>query len=287
MIKRTLKLTFVCWMLFFLTGCMGCTRIDPGYVGIKVNMLGTDRGVDNLTLSTGLVTYMPFMTKVFQYPSFVQVATWTASEKDGRKGMNDEITFNTREGLVFAVDISFAYQLLLEKIPTFYVKFRSDALEHFTHGYLRNIARDAFQDVGAQYTAEEIYGAKKDELLKKVVVKLNSQISDYARIEQFGILGDIRMPQSVRDAIVGKIQATQHAIQVENEVRAAKAEALKAIAKAEGEAKANNVVASSITPNLLEWRRLQIAEWTVGRWNGQRPYFEGAGANLMFAMPSK
>jgi regulator of protease activity HflC (stomatin/prohibitin superfamily) len=284
--KRVAKILFVFFLAFFLTGCVGCTRIEPGHVGIKVNMLGSDRGVSNLTMETGLVLYMPFMTRVFEYPTSVQVATWIVSERDGRKGHNDEITFNTKEGLVFQVDISFAYQLVKEKIPQFYVKFRNDDLQEFTHVYLRNIARDAFQEVGALYTAEEIYGVKKEELLKNVVLKINKSVEEYLKIEQFGFLGDIRMPTTVRQAIEGKIRATQIAIQTENEIRAEKASAQKAIAKAEGEAKSNYIVAQSITPNLLEWRRLQIAEWTVGKWDGHRPYFEGGGnANLMFAMP--
>lgn len=296
--KMLMKLLVFGMMAFFLIGASGCTRIPPGYVGIKVNMLGSDRGVDSATSATGFVMYMPWMTQIFEYPTFVQVATWTASEKDGRKGHNDEIVFNTREGLVFKIDVSFAYNLSPDTIPAFYVKFRSDRLDEFTHIYLRNIARDAFVEMGAGYTAEEIYGNKKEEFLKRVLTRVNSQLTlkdkdgkdaAYARIEQFGIIGDIRMPEQVRQAIEGKIAAIQNAIMVENQVRQAKAEAQKAIAKAEGEAKANQVLAQSITPTLLEWRRLTITEQTVWKWNGQRPMVEGSGAGLglLMQLPNK
>ena len=38
-------------------------------------------------------------------------------------------------------------------------------LTHFTHGILHNIARDAFNAFSPNYSAEELYGKKKEELL--------------------------------------------------------------------------------------------------------------------------
>lgn len=35
---------------------VGCTRIPPGYVGIKVNMYGSQKGVADFPLQTGRVT---------------------------------------------------------------------------------------------------------------------------------------------------------------------------------------------------------------------------------------
>ena len=50
----------------------GYERVDAGYGGIKVNLYGDDKGVDDFTLVTGAVWYNPITTAVYEYPTFVQ-----------------------------------------------------------------------------------------------------------------------------------------------------------------------------------------------------------------------
>lgn len=264
----------------------GCTRIDPGYRGIKVNMYGDDRGVQDLTLLTGMVWFNPFTTSVFGYPTFVQTAVWTKDTTEG-SSKNEEISFNSKEGMVITGDMSLSYQLEENLIPTFYVKFRSDNLDTFTHGFLRNVARDAFNEIGPTYPLEQIYGEKKEEFLTKVRAKVNDQVNSFGvHLEQFGFIGAPRLPDPVVDALNAKITATQKAIQVENELRTAEAEAKKAVAKAQGEAQANQVLTASITPALLEWRRLQIAQNAIEKWNGSLPQYNGGGTIPFIQLPA-
>lgn len=263
---------------------MGCTRIEPGHVGIKVTYGG--RGVQDFPSQTGWVFYIPFFQTVFEYPTYVQTATWTKDSEEG-ESLNEEITFNTKEGMVVSGDIFLAYQLIPEKVPHFYIKFRSDDLNNFTHGFLRNISRDAFNEVGSKYIVDDIYGAKKEEFLKEVRSYINAQIIKYGvQMEQFGFIGALRIPQNVKSALDAKIQATQDAIRSENQVRQAKAEAEKLIAIAEGKAKANILLNNSLTPTLIEWERLQVSRETIIKWNGVRPTVEG-NPNLLFTLPSK
>lgn len=295
---RRAKMLLLVLAVMVLTGCPGCKVIPPGEVGIKINMLGDERGVSELTLSTGWVGYIPGMTRIFVYPSFMQVDAWTRSTADGRKGINDEICFNDMEGLPFCVDTSFAYILKMQQIPAFYVKFRSDDLSLFSHGYLRNVARDAYNLVGSKYKGEQIYGDKKSEFLEKVRAEINTHISEYATMEQFGIIGEIRMPDNVKQAINAKIEAMQIAMRTQTEILTAKAAAEKKIAeaygfgqsavkKAEGEAKANQLLAASITPTLLQWENLQIQKIQASRWNGQTPMVTmgGQGVIPMLQLP--
>lgn len=282
--KKILVLAFVLVVLF------GCTRVDPGYVGIKVDLYGTQRGVQDLPLVTGMVWYNPFTTSVYKYPTFVQVATWTKNEETGRKGYNDEITYNSREGLGISADISFAFQINTKKAPFFYVKFRSDNIKEFTHGFLRNLAIGKFNSVASRYMVEEIYGGEsKSQILKEVKNLLNEEIKEFASIDQFEYIGAVRIPKQVTDALDMKIKATQDAIRTENEIRQSKADAQKLIAKAEGEAgsvtikakaeaNANRIIAESLTPNLVTYKAIQ-------QWDGKRPMVEGQGTGLLMTIP--
>jgi len=284
LMKRVLMAMVVLMLSFMLIGC-GCTRVDPGHVGVKVNMYGSDKGVSDMPLVTGMVWYNPISTKVFEYPTFVQTAVWTASKHEGRP-IDESITFNSKEGMVITADVSLSFQLEAAKVPAFYVKFRSDNLNLFTHGFLRNVARDAFNELAPKMPIEDIYGEKKEALIQDVKARINKETAEYGvKLVQFGFIGAPRLPEQVVNALNAKIKATQDAMRVENEVRQASAEARKAVAKAEGEAKANLILTQSITPILLQWRQLQITENAVARWDGRRPTVEGANAGMLLQIP--
>ena len=154
---------------------------------------------------------------------------------------------------MFSADVSLAYRLEEARVPHFYVQFRSDDLSAFTHGYLRNVARDAFNELAARYTAEEVYGTKREQLLGQAKERINNEVSGFGvRIEQFGFIGAPRAPQPIVDAINAKIKAIQDALRVENELRQARAQAAKDVAEAEGKARANQLLASSLSGVLLQ-----------------------------------
>lgn len=289
-------------LLLVIVLANSCERINVGNVGIKINLAGAPRGAESVPTVTGYVLYNPFMSQVLEYPVFVQTARWEGAE---------QISFNSSEGLVLTADISLSFQLKPEKVPSFYTKFRSDNLDKFTHGFLRNVTRDSFGDVaGASYTAEQILGQKKEELLKRVTERLNASLGSIGiEVQQLGFLNVPRPPDSVTNAITAKIAATQLAVQVENELRRTKAEAEKLMAAAEGQAKskitiaeadarvrvtaadadakANQLLNKSLSPELMEWQRLQISRESIQKWNGVRPQVEGAGAGLMLQLPIK
>lgn len=257
-----------------------CERIGPGYVGIKVSNAGTNRGVDKNALQTGWVYYMPGFSTVVAYPTFVQQVVLTKDENEGRPE-DDEITFTNKDQMTISADISFAYHLEADKVPAFYEKFRSDDLNAFTHGYLKSLIRDKFNEVGGRYTIADIMG-NNGPFLKEVHDAVAAEVSPFGVImeAQFGFIGAPRPPAAVIDAINQKVQAQQIALRTQIEIQQAQATAQKEIAKAQGEASAtltraqaqadaNDKISKSLTPELLEWQKLQ-------RWNGALPQFSGA-----------
>jgi len=263
-----------------------CGRVPPGYEGIQVNNWGSQRGVQDFTVKTGMFMYNPITQSIFKWPVFVQTAVWTKSPHEGSKN-NEEITFNDKNGLVISADISLSYKIKAGKSPAFYVKFRTDDLDTFTHGYLRNVARDAFNEVSCTMSVEEIYGSKKEQMLADVKKRINDSIIEYAEIEQFGFIGAPRPPQAVIDSINAKIAATQMAIQRENEIRTSEAEAKKKVAQAQGEAQANLLLTKSLTPDLIKWRELELTKMAIDKWDGRRPMVEGSNGGLLLNLPSK
>jgi len=291
-IGKFLVVALVAVAFIVTMGVASCciTRIPPGYVGIKVNYAGSDRGVENLPSRTGWVFYNPLVSRVFEYKTFVQTVSWTRNMQEG-KAVNEEISFNSKEGMIIAADISLSYSLKPDKVPAFYVKFRTDDLDVFTHGYLRNVARDLFNEVGGKYSVEDIWGSQKEALLKEIRDRLSASVVDLGVvIEQFGFIGAPRPPDNIVQAMNAKVAATQQAMQAENEKRKAEANAQIKIAQAEGEAQsilrvaqaqaeANKLLSSSITMELVQYRALD-------KWNGILPQIIlGDGAMPMIQIP--
>lgn len=286
-------------VLALLALATGCKRIGPGYVGIKVNMAGTGRGVQDTPAVTGFVTYNPFSSSILEYPTYVQTAIWTRNAKEG-KDSNEEISFNTSEGSPMTADISLSYQLVAAKVPHFYVKFKTDDLDKFTHGYLRNVARDAIGELASTYTVEQIYGVKKAEFLSKARAAIQAQVSEVGvEIQQFGFVEAPRPPDNILAAINAKNGAIQTAIQAQNKVVEAKALADQQIERARGEAQSqflkskaeaegNKLLAESVTSGLIQIRALQVQQEMIQKWDGRRPQIEGgaSGSNFLFQVPA-
>jgi regulator of protease activity HflC (stomatin/prohibitin superfamily) len=273
-------------IVFFFVGC--ATRIGPGRVGIKVDLAGSQRGVEDLPIRTGWVFYNFLSSTIVEYPTSIQTAKWTKDVNEGA-AINEEMSFNTKDGLTVYGDLSVSYHLEATKVPAFYVKFRNDNIDQFTHGFLRNVARDAINRTGSQYTVQEIMGEKKSELELNSRKDLQQQVSDIGvQIDQFGFIGSPRPPQSVIDSINAKVQAQQIAVQKQNELVQAQADAAKLVAAAEGQAKAqvavatgeaesNRLRAASISENIIKWQQLTVTDRWIEKWNGQVPSVQAGG----------
>lgn len=280
-----------------LTGC-GYTTVEPGHVGIQVNLSGSDKGVKDLPLRTGRIFYNPITETIFSYPTYMQTVSWTKNVNEGNP-VDESITFTTKDSMVVNADVSLSYKLDPAKVPMFYQTFRNDDLATFTHGYLHNVTRDQFNEVAGKYAIEQIMG-DNEQFLKEVRTRVQNETSNIGvEISQFGLIGAPRPPQQVGESINAKIKATQIAMKIENEVRQANAEAAKQVAIAEGSAKAaiaianglaeaNRIKASSITPALLEWERLAAQRESIGRWNGQLPStVMGGNTPMILSVPAQ
>src|SRR5262249_6215687 len=114
------------------------TRIEAGYVGVEVNLAGSPTGASGNSVRAGLGLYSPLKTQIIEFPTFVQTVKWTRDVNEGRS-INEEMGFNSKEGMQIYSDVSLSYAIDPVKVPDFYVKYRVNELDNFTHGILRDI----------------------------------------------------------------------------------------------------------------------------------------------------
>jgi regulator of protease activity HflC (stomatin/prohibitin superfamily) len=274
------KFAGLLFAVLIMTGCI--THIDAGHVGVEVDSC-SGGGVQPTPLQVGYHSTGMCKT-IIEYPTFVQSVVWTKNPNEGHP-QNEEITFTNKDQMQIAVDISLAYQLEPTKVPAFYSKFKADELDAFTHGFLRNLAREKFDIAAGKYPIEQIMGDNST-FLKEVRDTLQADLTPYGVVlSQFGFIGAPRPPQAVIESINAKATATQKALQIELELKQSEAQARKSVAQAEGEAKtirlkadaqayANKELAGSLSPALVEYMKVQ-------KWNGTLPQVSGASSNLI------
>src|ERR1700694_2428795 len=106
-----------------LTNIMRVTRIDAGHAGIEINLAGRQRGGSDIPIRTGWVFYSPLKSQVIQFPTYVQTVKWTRNPNEGHP-VNEEMGFNSKEGMEIFADVSLSYAIDGSKVPEFYVKYR-------------------------------------------------------------------------------------------------------------------------------------------------------------------
>jgi regulator of protease activity HflC (stomatin/prohibitin superfamily) len=291
LIKRAV-LVVAALIAVLIVGCSTLMRIDAGHVGIRVRLAGSDRGVADMPVVTGWVFYNPVTEQIIVFPTNVQNVVWSASVQEGRP-VDESISFSSSEGVNVAADIGLSFHIDPSMAPKLYGRFRQNDMMILAHGYMRNVVREAFQEVASKMPVQEVYGSGKSKMLGDVTHKCRDAFGkDGIVIDQLTINGALRLPQNVADAINRAMEATQNAIQSENRVRQVKAEAEQAIAQASGqaeaarrkaqgeadalliraraEAMANETIRLSMTPAVLQYRMLE-------HWDGKLPQYNGGG----------
>jgi regulator of protease activity HflC (stomatin/prohibitin superfamily) len=252
-----------------LVSTVGCSNVPPGNVGIKVDLWGGDKGVEQTVLPTGLYWIGPSQ-QLFLYPTFQQNYTWTKDVTEGSP-TDESITFQTVEGLEVNADFGITYQVEPDKVPVLFQTYRRGIAE-ITDTFIHNMVRDSINRNGSVMPIEAVYGEGKQKLIDDVQKDVSTQLKPLGiDVYKIYLIGKFRLPFVIVQSINAKIASTQMAQQRENEIAQAKAEALKLEAAADGIAKSNEIKAASLSPQLLAWETLEIQRSAVEKWNGQQP----------------
>ena len=259
---KGLLFIFMVMISMMFTSC-GYERIDAGYEGIKVNLYGDDKGVDDITLVTGAVWYNPITTAVYEYPTFVQTVDYAP------------FSINAKDGSSFTVDPTISLKIVDGKSAEVFKKYRKEDITEVINTTLYNYVRNAFRIQLNNYTTDELV-SKREEFEKAIEERLSTELlAENFKLEQ--MTSGLQYPQTLVNAIDAKNAAVQEAQKAQNEVLKIKAEAEKKIAAANGEAQAlkikgdaeaeyNRKIAASLSP-------LIVQQMMLDKWDGKLPVY--------------
>lgn len=228
-----------------------CTRVDAGHEGIKVNLYGDNKGVDDVELVTGWVWFNPIAEAVYEYPTFVQTVNYPA------------FTINAKDGGAFVVDPTVNMNLIPGKASDVFVKYRRDMDEVMEEVLFTHI-KNAYRIKLSNYTTDEI--VSKREEFEKVTEDYLRQVLLAENFELGEMTSGLQYPETLEKAIIAKTEATQNAQRAQNELELAKANAEKLLVAARAEKEANELKTKGLTPAVLE-------QMWIEKWDGKLPMY--------------
>ncbi len=259
---------------------VGCSKVPSGNVGIKVNLLGSEKGVDVQELTPGRY-YIGMNEELYLFPTFTQTDAWRLVPN----GVDESISFQTSQGLTVSADVGISYAIDPTKANLLFQKYRK-GIDEISDIYLRSLVRDSLVKRAGDLDIESVYGKGKGELIEAVEKDVRNAVMPIGiNVERIYWLGNLRLPQTVVNSINAKIEATQKAQQRENEVQTAEAQANIKRAEAQGdadaitirskaEAESNRIVSNSLTPTLVEYKKND-------KWNGELPTVTGGSIPMI------
>lgn len=259
-----------------LTSCF--QHVPPRNVGIKVKTLGDNKGVKPEVLGVGRY-WIGAYWDLYCYPTNITMYPFTASMDEGSP-IDESMKFQDKDGLALSCDVAVSAHVNPEMVPVAFQAYGGD-MENIIKTFVKQTLLSNFINYSSQYSAEQIYSAKKMEMLQFVKGEVTKKFAENGVvINDVEYKSEIRLPDKVLQAINDKIEAGQTALKTQAQIQQSQFEAQKVAAAAQGvydakilEAKGNRALSESITPALT-------AYILANKWNGVSPIYSGSGAVL-------
>lgn len=269
-------------------------RVGQGEVGVMYTMKD---GVSEETLSPGFHFVGP-MTKVKCYPVAQQqlVLSNNPADYNEREHADWHVDAPADGGMV-KMNLTINYNFMPEKVTSLYAKFNGMDGDQIVESMVQNSIIAYIKEVTPQFTVMDIYSTQRAEVGKAITEYLNSKLNDeYGINVSSALIIDVQLDETLQAKIQAKEQSKQDAEKAELDAQTAKAEGEAAKARAEADAavkkieaeaaaqhtlieaeaqaKANKILAESITDELIQmkeaearlahgWVEVQGADTTV------------------------
>lgn len=276
--KRFFKMFALVAIAMTMTSCY--TRIDAGHEGMKVNLYGSNKGVDDVELVTGAVWFNPFTTAIYEYPTYVQTVDYK------------EFEFNSKDGSVFKFDPTIMLSIKSGTAPEVFVKYRKE-LDEILETTLVPIIQDAFK--------EEINSRRDNDLITNqtefqnaIEQKLMEELDkENFRVEK--VTTGIQYPDELLASITAKNKAIQDELTVLNQQKVEEANAKKKATMAEGDAISAKIKAENDAEILKikadaeayynrtvanSLNELLVKQYSLEKWDGKLPQYVTGGQSM-------
>lgn len=260
-VKNTAIFVIASLGLLYVVG--GFTGIEPGEVGLKIKVLGDNKGISNDTLDTGIWWVEPFTYDVVVYDTRLQ------------QYVIDDLPAQTKDGQPILVDISLELGLVDKNVPNLHETIGPDYFDQVVYP----ATRAATRNFTGRVLSDKIYTGDGRMLVQEAV---EQTLTD--KLDEYGI----RVAVNLRDisfenadfvqTLERKAMAAQRVIIAERQAEQAKFDAERMANLAEGEKQKRIKAAEADREERRlkgEGERLQMEEQAKGKLALYRAEAEG------------
>ncbi len=234
--KRILQLGIL--MLVVILVLASTTSIPTGNVGV-LTLFGRVTGE---TLPEGIHLVNPLK-------SVQKLSVQTQSVKESAN-------VPSNEGLILALDTSLLFRLDKEKAAFVYQTVGDNYAEKIVEPTLRAAIRAST----SAHTANALYTNARELVQQQIQDELTAQLAPRGVIVENVLLRDVQLPAMLKGSIEAKQQAEQDALRMSFILQKEKQEAERKRIEAQGIADFQRIVATGISPQLLEWKGIEATE---------------------------
>jgi len=229
-------------------------------------------GIRPQALEPGLHWILPFVESMVPYSISNQTYTMSATPSEGQIQADDSIRARTKDGQEIILDASVIYRVDPAKVVQLHIAWQNN----YQDGIIRPESRGIMRDAVSQYGVEEVVSTKRAEMVNYITDELTATLSkNNLELVDF-VLRDIHFSTEYAAAVEQKQIAEQQAQQAQLVVEQRRQEAEQARQVAQGqadaaviaaqgaadarlieanaEAQANQTIAESLTPELLQYQ---------------------------------
>ncbi|TNL00990.1 serine protease [Kosakonia cowanii] len=256
-------------------GLVGCDRVEPGNVGIKVDKLGDDKGVGEVV---GVGRYWTdWNTEIYIFPTFKQMKTY-----------EDAFNFQMSDGTTIGYHIGVAYRVDPTKVTTVFQTYRK-GVDDITDTDLRQKIADSLNRLASRMSTDKFIDGGKADLLTAALSEIQQEMGPIGiQVVSLSWVGKPEYPPTVIASINAKVTANQKTLQREQEVKQREAEANMLRAEADGQADAKMKLAKAeaesikIRGDALRQNPEVMQLEAINKWNGTLPRYMTSGTSTPF-----
>lgn len=219
-----------------LSGC-GMSVVEDGEIGVKAKF----GHISDQALGSGWHFYIPLT-------SWIEV--WNVKTQE----LKEQASVPSSEGLISQLDVSVIYNVPADEA----VRVRKTIGGNYRNTILEPYTREAIRNVVSGYAVKALFSDEGRKVIgENILAFLKSKLDSRGIIVQDVLLRDVRLPPSFAQSIEAKLRAEQESLQKEFELTKAKKDAEIEVARAQGTAKSNEIIAASISDNYLRYKWIE------------------------------
>lgn len=160
----------------------------------------------------------------------------------------EELEVLSKNGLNIKIDLSYRFSPIPEKIGYLHGKVGVNYHESIIKPEIRSSTREVI----GKYLPEELYSTKREAIQDEIFHQTQKSLKNkYINLDAV-LIREVALPKTLQAAIENKLKQEQESLEYEYRLEKERKEAERKIIEAQAKAKANQILNSSLTDNILK-----------------------------------